>query len=308
MIVTVTGANDFARTRELHKLVADFVAEHTDMALERFDGEETPAARMCESVNSLPFLTARKLVVLREPGKQKAWAEQIADILKGVAASTDLIIVEPKLDKRLSYYKTLKKDTDFRDYTELDAGGLARWASDYAVEQGGTLSAGDARLLVDRVGLSQQMLQQELDKLLAYDPAITKASIELLTDLLPQSTVFELLDAAFAGRTKRAMELYREQRALKVEPQAIIALLAWQLHVLAVIKTAGERAADDIAREAKLNPYVVRKSQGLARNLALERLKQLIADLLDLDQKLKTISIDADEALRLYLLKISAGM
>jgi DNA polymerase-3 subunit delta len=304
MIVTLTGSNDFARSAELKKLVAAFVAEHTDMALERLDGEEHSADRMRESVSALPFLTARKMVVLREPGKQKAFAEHITDILKDAADTTDLIIVEPKLDKRMGYYKTLKKETDFRELNDLDAGGLARWAGEYAKSRGGTLAPGDARLLLDRIGPNQQLLQQELDKLLAYDLHITKDAIGLLTEATPQSTVFELLDAAFAGRTKRAFELYREQRALKVEPQAIIAMLAWQLHVLAVIKTAGARSVDDIARAGKLNPFVVRKSQALARGLTLPELKKKIAGLLELDLNLKTKSMDADEALQLYLLTL----
>jgi DNA polymerase III delta subunit len=305
MVVTLTGANDFLRKAELRKLVAAFVAEHTDLSVERFDGDEAEPTRMRESLSSLPFLTARKLVILYEPGKQKAFAEHIDDILKQVAGTTDLLIVEPKLDKRLGYYKTLQKKTDFRECAELDAGGLARWAGEYVKEQGGSLSASDARFLIDRVGANQQQLQQELDKLLAYDPAITKASIELLTEPLPQSTVFELLDAAFAGNTKRATLLYHEQRALKVEPQAIIAMLTWQLHVLALVKTAGSHGVDDIARQTKLNPFVVRKSQGLGRTLSLERLKELIQELLQLDVKSKTTAIDLDEALQLYLLKLA---
>jgi DNA polymerase-3 subunit delta len=304
MIVTLTGSNDFARSLELKKLVADFVRVHTDMGLERLDGEEHDAARMRESVSSLPFLTSRKMVILREPGKQKAFAEKIADILKDAADTTDFIIVEPKLDKRLSYYKTLKKETDFRELNELDANGLSRWAGEYAKARGGSLASGDARFLVDRIGLNQQLLQQELDKLLVYDMQVTKQTIELLTEANPQSTVFELLDAAFAGRTRRAFELYREQRALKVEPQAIIAMLAWQLHVLAVIKTAGARSVEDIARQAKLNPFVVRKSQALARSLSLTGLKTKIAELLQLDLNLKTKSMDADEALQYYLLTL----
>lgn len=305
MVVTLTGPNDFLRKAELRTLVAGFVAEHTDMAVERFDGDESDPAAMRGSLGSLPFLTTRKLVILQQPGKQKAFAEHLDDILKEVADTTDLVIVEPKLDKRLSYYKTLKKSTDFREFTELDANGLARWATAYAKEQGGSLGAADGRLLVDRVGLSQQLLRQELDKLLTYDPTISRSTIELLTEPTPQSTVFELLDAAFAGNTKHAIELYREQRALKVEPQAIIAMLAWQLHVLAVIKTAGDRSADDIARSSKLNPYVVRKSQGLARRLTLPQLKSLVSDLLRLDLTLKTVAIDADEALQLYLLRLA---
>jgi len=305
MVVTLTGSNDFARNRELRQLVEAFVAEHTDMAVERFDGEETDAARMRESAASLPFLTTRKLVILREPGKQKAFAEHITEVLADVADSTDLVIVEPKLDKRLAYYKTLKKSTDFREFTELDGNGLARWATEYATAHGGTLPPGDARFLVDRAGPHQQLLAVELDKLLAYNPSITRQSIELLIEPLPQSTVFELLDAAFAGKAARALELYREQRALKVEPQAIIAMLAWQLHVLAVVVSADSRTADVIAREAKLNPFVVRKTQGLVRGVGLGRVRSMITDLLALDRRLKSVTVDADEAVQLYLLQLA---
>jgi DNA polymerase III subunit delta len=305
MVVTLTGANTFALKAELRKLVSGFIAEHTDISVERYDGDEHDGARMRESMASLPFLTDRKLVLLHEPGKQKAFAEHIGDALKDAAESSDIIIVEPRLDKRLSYYKTLKKQTDFKEFTELDANGLIRWAGEYVKELGGSIASPDARFLLERVGTNQQLLQQELDKLLAYDPAITRVSIGLLTEPLPQSTVFELLDAAFSGNTARALAIYHEQRALKVEPQAIIAMLAWQLHILALIKTAGTRSADDIAREARLNPYVVRKSQALARNTSLAMLKSRITALLDLDRKLKTVSLDADEALQLYLLELA---
>ncbi len=304
MIVTLTGVNDFARTQELAKLVAAFVSAHGDMAVERLDGEEASADRMRESVESLPFLTARKLVVLREPGKQKAFAEKIADILAAVAETTDVIIVEPKLDKRASYYKILQKQTDFRESAELDADQLARWASVYAGEQDGTLSMGDARLLIDRVGLNQQLLKSELDKLLSFNPDVTRQTIALLTEPTPQSTVFELLDAAFSGNPTRALELYREQRAMKVEPLAIVAMLAWQLHILAVAKAGGSRSAEEIARAAKLSPFVVRKSQQMVRKLTGAQIKSLIANLLAIDVQLKTTAIDADEALQYYLLQV----
>ena len=305
MITTLTGANDFARSHELHKLVQSFIDEHTDMAVERFDGEEVSMERMRESLQSLPFLTPRKLVILREPSKQKAFTENIENILTGVAETTDVIIVEPKLDKRLSYYKLLKEMTGFQDFIDLDGSGLAKWAQNYVSEKGGTISQIDARALIDRVGGNQQMLQNELDKLVAFSSTVTKETIELLTDRLPQSTVFELLDAAFAGKLDRTMALYAEQRALKVEPQAILAMLAWQLHILVVVKAGASRPADEIAKGAKLNPFVVRKSQGLVKSLTITRLRELVAELLQLDKRLKRSSVDADEAVQLFLINVA---
>lgn len=303
MIVTITGPNDFLRKIEQVRLVQAFVAEHGDLALERFEGETTTIVYMQAALQSLPFLSSRKMALLIEPSKQKSWVERIDSTLAAASETTDIILVEPKLDKRTAYYKALKKQTDFRECNELDAGSLARWAVDYAKQKSAELTPSDATFLLDRVGGNQQMLAAELDKLTTYNAEVTKQSIELLTEPLPRSTVFELIDAVFSRNAKRAFALYAEQRALKVEPQAIISMLAWQLHVLAVVVAGQGKSADIVAKEAKINPYVVRKTQTLARNHTLSEVREMIKHLLALDVKLKTESVDADEALQHYLLR-----
>jgi DNA polymerase III delta subunit len=305
MITTLAGENDVLRQAELRRIVDAFVAEHTDMALERLDGEEASYDRMHEAVQSLPFLSSRKLVVLRRPSANKDFIENFEKLFEGMAETNDVVLVEPKLDKRLAYYKQLKKQTEFKEFAVLDSNGLARFAVDYAKNQSGTLSPSDARLLIERVGLNQLTLQHEIDKLLAYNPKIDRRSIELLTERTPQSSIFELLDAAFAGNTKRAVALYEEQRALKVEPQQIIAMLVWQLYILALVKTAGERSADTVAKVAKLSPYTVKKSQGLARSISLAQLKKLVAELREFDVRLKSEALSADEVVQYYLLNLA---
>jgi len=306
VITTLTGENAFGLGEELRKLTAAFLAEHDEFGLERVDGEEAEYGRIAETLTSLPFLADRKLVVLRKPSANKEFIDKAEELLAGVPDTTDVVIVEPKLDKRLSYYKLLKKQTDFREFKELDPGGLARWLVAEAGEKGGKLSSADANYLVQRVGANQQLLANELEKLLLHDAQITRQSIELLTIATPQSTIFELLEAAFAGNAKRTMQLYREQRQLKVEPPQIVAMLAWQLHVLALIKAARDRSAEQIAGEAKLSPYVVKKSQGIARKLTIAQLKTLVADLLDIDVRSKRVGLDTDEALQNYLLKLAS--
>lgn len=306
MIVCLTGPNSFALNREAKQIIDEFVAEHGDLALERIDGQEAEIDRINESMTSLPFLSSKKLVVLRSPSTNKQFLERVEQIIADVGDSTDVIIVEPKLDKRLSYYKFLKSQTDFREFNELDINGLASWCVATAKSNGGNISPADARYLVDRVGLNQLLIGNELEKLLLHSSTITRADIDNLTEATPQSTIFELLEAAFAGNAKKALHIYEEQRALKVEPAQIIAMLSWQINILAVVKTAGERSSDQIAREAKISPYVVGKSQSIARNITLSRLHQLISDLLDIDIASKSTSIDSDEALKTYLIKLAS--
>jgi DNA polymerase-3 subunit delta len=304
MIITLSGSNSFLLKTELYRHVNKFLKEHGDLALERLDGEEAELDRIQESVTSLPFLAGKKMVVLRQPSAQKQFVEQIEPVLAGVSETTDLIIIEPKLDKRSVYYKTLKSKTDFHEFSEPDEAGLAAWLVKSAKERGGTLSPADARFLVERVGQNQQLLANELRKLIDYAEKVTRKNIELLTEPTPQSSVFELLDAALAGKTKRAMELYEEQRKQKVEPQQIIAMIAWQLHVLAVLAAAGDRALAEITSEAKISPYTMRKSGPIAKQLGLPHVQSMVADVLHLDVDLKRKSIDADEAVRNLLIRL----
>jgi DNA polymerase-3 subunit delta len=290
--------------QELRRIIDGFVAEHTDMALEQIDGEDAEFDRMREALQSLPFLASKKLVVLRNPGANKQFMESAESLLTDLSEVTDVVIVESKPDKRTAYYKFLKKHTDLKEFNELDTPQLSKWLVTATKEAGGTLSSGDANYLVNRVGNNQLMLQNELQKLLNYDKKITRDSIDLLSERTPQSTTFDLLDAALKGDKAYALQLYTEQRSMKVEPQQIIALLGWQLHALALVKTAGERDAGQIASEAKLNPFVVRKTQTLARNMSLSTVKELVHNVRVLDERLKSESIDADEALQNLIISL----
>jgi len=304
MVVTLTGSNDFMLHEELNRLKKAFLDEFGDMGLEQLDGEVAQVERLVEAIQSLPFLVSKKLVILRNPSVQKAFTERIETILKGIPDSTDAVFIESKLDKRSSYFKVLKTQTEYKEFTELDTFKLNNWIVQSTKAWGGSISSNDARYLIERVGQNQQLLASEINKLLTFSSTIDRTSIDLLTDQAPQGTIFELLDTAFAGNTKKMDRLYREQRALKVEPQQIMAMLAWQLHVLAVVKTAGERSVDDIAREARLNPFVIRKTVQLAKSLSLARVKDLVAKALALDVKLKSQTIDADDALQHFLITL----
>lgn len=304
MIHVLTGPNEHQLSEVFHQMVDSFVAEYGDFGLERLDGEEAGYDRIREALESMPFLVSKKMVVLRAPSAQKQFVENAERLLSAVGEEADVVILEPKLDKRLSYYKFLKKLPGYQDFSELDENGLSAWLSRQAKNAGGSLSLADARYLVGRVGSNQQRLSNELQKLLTYNSEVGRANIDLMTEPSPQSSIFDLLDAAFAGRKREVMRLYAEQRMAKVEPQQIIAMIAWQLHVIALIKTAGDRDAATIARDARLNPYTVRKSGSVAREMSLSDVRLYIRDALVLDTRLKSEPLDADDALQLYLLQL----
>jgi DNA polymerase-3 subunit delta len=304
MIITITGSNLYLMKRRLAELTGDFMKEHGELALEKIDAEEAEPGAILEAIQSLPFLASRKLVVLRALGSNKAASGQSEQFIDAAGDSCDVIFYEPLPDKRTSYFKVLKSKTQLEEYDEQDPRGLAAWLAEEAKKQGGQLSMSDANYLVERVGTNQELLASELDKLLIYEPRISRQIIDALTVKTPQSKVFDLLDAAFGGNKKRALELYDEQRAQKVEPQAIMAMIAWQLELISLAHLGKGKSANQIARDAGVSPYPVQKAQRLATKLDRRQLIGMINTAAEFDFKSKTVTFDLDEALKTYIVTL----
>lgn len=307
MITALLGTNHFLLKQRLTELTEQFLSQYGGFALERIDCEEVELRTILEAVQSVPFLTPKKMIVLRNLSANKLASEAINYILEDIPDFTEIIIYEPYIDKRSIYFKSIKKHKEVTliEFGDRDRPELAKWLSDEAEKAGGKLSVSDANYLIDRVGTDQMLLYNELQKLTTYNKHISQENIELLTEPEPQSRIFDLLDAAFSGHAERAMKLYEEQRTQKVEPQQILALLAWQLHIVAIVLAAGQRSVEDISSEAKLNPFVVRKAKNLARKISSSKVKELIAEALDIDVSGKTTAINLDDALKNYLLSIT---
>ena len=300
MITALIGDNFYQRSVYLNQVKAKFVQQYGDFSVQQIDASESALNVIEEAICGLSLLADNQLVVINRFTDSKEFLEQIESILKRVPATTDVVLVSDAIDKRLSAYGVLKKMATLVDCAQQAS--LTGWISEYVKASGGTISQSDAQFLVERAGANQSLLSNELDKLLLYNPAITRNNIELLTEAAPQSTIFQLLDAVFSGKKTDLLKLYREQRLQKVEPLAIVGMLSWQLHIFALIKAAEQARVSDIAKAAKLNPYVVSKSQGLIKNFSLGTIRQMINNLLALEIKLKSQSIDSDDALQLFLL------
>ena len=268
MIVTLAGVNSFTLRQRLDRLSAEFTKKYGSLALEKFDGEEHEAPEIIEGLQSLPFLAQRKLVVVRSGGLNKQFAEEIEQIISSIGETTDVVMYEPQIDKRTAYFKVLKSRTEFEEFNESEPQTLAKWLVEEAKNQGVMFNITDANYLVERVGTNQSLLANELDKLVVYNREITRQSIDLLTEPTPQSKIFDLLDAAFGGHKARALELYEQQRAQKVEPQAILAMIAWQLQQIAVAKMAGNRPITEVSRDSGMKQYPLRKARNLADQLS----------------------------------------
>ena len=302
MILSLSGKNDFELKAELQRIVSAARAELGDIGIERFDAQETSADAIIQAVQALPFLVPKKLVVVQQAQANTELMERIQELVDRTADAVDVVLVGPVFDKRKSAFKLLKKLTQLKEFAEPKPHDLPSWLAREAKARGLQLSTTDASYMVDRIGANQLILARELEKLGLYDAAVSRENIDMLTERTPHSSIFAMLDAAFTGDHAKALALYREQRQQRVEPQYIIAMLAWQLAAVAQAAYA-EPMNEPALIAAGQSPFTARKSLTLAKRLRKADVKRMLNDLVALDAHIKT-SADADAALELYLLKL----
>ncbi|MGH7234548.1 MAG: DNA polymerase III subunit delta, partial [Candidatus Saccharimonadales bacterium] len=284
-----------------------------ESAIERLDApsiENDKIAEIIARLDSPSLFAPKKLVMIRNLSQNDEFSQKFIDWLELQTKDdqqTEVLIINPNLDGRSKIYKELKAKTDFREYLPLKEPQLSQWVLKQVNEAGGSIETSMANYLVELVGPDQQRLASEIEKLLLYEPKITRSSIDLLVEPGIDSTTFQLADAAFARNDPvKALRLYQEQRKQRIEPVIIIGSLAWQLHLIALVKSADANStAEQIANESGFNAWPVSRAMRLSASISHQDLVRAVDKLALIDSKSKSApGYNIDDALQYYLLSI----
>lgn len=291
MIIALTGSNDYLIRQTLDALVSQFVEKYGAHGVERVSGENFEPHRIAELLQGASLFSPQRLVVLRDAAGNKALWEKLGDWLERVPSDTTLVLVESTPDKRTKTYKLLQKIGELREFGERSEGELTSWLQQLAASYDGEIDAKTARYLVGQVGIDQWRLSHELQKLVHHSSSVTKEAIDELVEATPQASAFELLDAAM-GRQPTVVKRLLGKLAAAEDPYKFFGLLTSQVQALTVVHSAQGKTPDAIAKEAGLHPFVVRKTQSLARSLQQQELQEIIETLALCDVQLKSTGAD----------------
>lgn len=305
MVTTLTGDNSFLLRQELASRRADFIDRAGSAGVEQLEASAQSADQLRQALTGSSLLASQRLVVVKNLSLARELHQELAEWLGRVPAATEVIIVEPVLDKRSQLYKLLRDQTNLIVCQPLEGTALTKWLGEYVAQQGGRITAADIHRLIGYVGTDQAALAQELDKLLAYQATITQEAIEQLVEPRPQETVFQLLELIIGGKTTAALGLLDRLEAAFTDPFQVVNLLIWQTQVLALTVSAGKRTDREITTQTKLNPYVVTKTRRLSGRVSQSRLRQMVDAVAELDEQLKTTAIPPWRQLAYTIAKLS---
>ena len=306
MITTITGKNSFLAQQKLGQIKQAFIEEFGDSAINELDGEVVQFDQVQQHVMSQGLFSQNSLVVLRDVSSNKHLQEQLIDLLDGVPSDTHLVIYDTNLDRRTTFFKAVKKGTEFVDCAELEERDLVQWARDELEKSGLKLGFSEAQYLVQRVNLDQWLLFHELEKLANVEGPITKELIQDMVDESFTESIFNLLDDAFGKRADKALSSYRNMLRNKVESHYVFSMLVWQLHILLLVAYAKDVQPATIAKDNKLSPFVVQKTSKLLNKTSRAELKSVVGKASEIDSDSKTkAAYNMDAAVDLLIAHIA---
>lgn len=307
MIFTLTGPNSYALKQKLEELKTSFMKDNINAEIEIRSGEDLVAEDLASLLQGITLFSSSRLIILEGASRNKEITEKFTSMLSLIPDETTVIFVEPQIDKRTTFYKVLKKETEFHEFLELDEFAAAQWVSDMVKKEGGSISSHDAKLLVRFVGKDQQRLYNEIEKLTVYSPSVTKETITELVERSPEDTIFQLLEYALSGKIKQAVAVLGNLERAHEDPFQAANMLIWQTHILAVTASAEGRTDAEIARDHKISPYVIKKTRVLTKQTSRSTLRYIIKSTAELDETLKSSAVDPWRILEATILSFKGG-
>lgn len=305
MITVLTGTNSSALYQKLIQIKKDFAQKYSSAGIEQIDGEALQIKDIPSLLHGATLFAVQRLIVVKDIAAFKDVASELVLQLTSVADSTDIVFVEPQLDKRTIFYKDLKKYGEILTFDEMNEVSAQRWIVEFCKDNGGNISPQNAGFLVRRAGLSQARLENEIQKLILMNPEISQETIERAVEEDPRDTIFQLLEYAFNGQQKKALSLLRVFESTKQDAHQIFSMLVWQVNIIAITFSAKHQSDAMIAKHAKINPYVVSKARGLARRLNKATLTQTVETVAVGDLQLKKAGANPYQVLSVVVSTIS---
>ncbi len=265
------------------------------------------ASAIISECSAMPFLAEKRVVLLRGllASKNKELLTKIAEWLPAVPLETELVLVENEApDQRLVITKTLHKVGKVELFANMTPVEAVRNIENQVAKAGGSIDKATATLLQMYLGTDSLRVNNEVNKLVAYDKKVTRENVELLVNAGYFNTIFDLTDAIATRNTKKALhnlEKILEGGESEVYLVSMIAMQVRNLLIIQDLKSHGLSESEMVSR-SKLHPFVVKKCLGQTRNFTEEQLVSMHKGLLDLDIALKSGVADPKTLLTKYIL------
>ncbi|MCL2546814.1 MAG: DNA polymerase III subunit delta [Oscillospiraceae bacterium] len=308
------GEESYLREYYTRQLIAAVYGDD-DSELTILRGRGLTMDELLDAVESISMLHKHKLVIVKDLDFSKPPAN-LKEALETLAIPEDVTLLftctspDYKPDKRTKSYKNIIQIANVVEFERQKEADLVPWIVRRFGTYGKQIANSEANYLLFQCGTLMGNLAQEVDKITSFsdNAIISKLDIDAVALPVVETVVFALTNELTDGRYDRAAATLNDLLQAREEPIMLLGLLGKQLRGLYAAKLAmnagqGSRVVMDMM--GYRNEYPAKKLLDAARRLSLEWCRQAMIMACEYDKKLKTSSVDKQDALPLLLAELA---
>lgn len=310
MILFLYGEDNFRSRQKLDGIKEKYQTSSGDVNLVVLEDPDIKFEDFKSHVEALPFLVEKRLVVARNflSKTKKELQEKITSYLELVPNTCVLVFWEEEtIDKKNPLFSRLKKMATSQEFNTLLGTDLTKWIRKEVEKLGGNVSPLAAELLASYVGSDLWQMNQEIRKLVNFNPEITAESIEKLVNANLSSNIFNMVDALGQRNSKKALKIMHELLEAGENEMYLLTMITRQIRNILLVKDclSEQLSKFAISKILKLHPFVVEKAMGQAANFSFDELKGIYEKLLETDIAIKTGRLEPILALDLLVFNLT---
>lgn len=265
--------------------------------------------RVVEACHTVSLFQSRKCVTFM--------IDQEKDLLKMDEALLINLIEKPNYDVNLIIWfakkplaktkikKSIDKFAKVTDLKSLSSSDFDRRVKDAIDHYGLVFDAQAQREFIKRLDGNLLRIDSELSKLKLLDKKIGVSEVVSLVAASLENDVFEFNKALVSRNSKRAFELYQGFLELKMDPLALLGMVAYGLRNLFQVSllTDEHMSREGIARKLSMSSYVVNLTRS-DLSASTDFIIGLLNQLAQLDQDIKLGKVDRFVAFELFMIDV----
>ena len=305
------GEEAYLKKQYKDRMTKAIIPDGDTMNYAYYEGKGINPAELVDLAETMPFFAERRLIVAENSGFFKNATPELADYIKSMPDTTCLLFIENEVDKRGKMYKAVKDRGRIVEMGRQDEKTLLYWIAGNVKKEGRQIKESNARYLVSKTGTDMENLEKELEKLFSYTlgkDEITAADIDDICTTQITNKIFDMIEAVAAKRQKQALDYYYDLLALKEPPMRILYLLSRQFKLLLEVKDLMGRGNDkaQIAKTAKLHPFVAGKYMQQCRTFSKAELRDTMEEAASTEEMVKTGRMNDVMSVEIFIVKFSA--
>ena len=277
--------------------------EQDDPETTTLDGPAPTVEEIVLAAGTISFFGGRRLVLMPLLQPSKYSDKDLAELCDTLADTENAVfIITTVMEERYGKLSPGKREKKLLDtceklgycaqLTKPGRSALQGLLKEWAAQSGASFAPGADKLLLDRCGEDQFLLQNEVEKLaaLADYGTVTEEMVRQLGTVTLDADTFDMVRLVTAGRAGQAVQKLNTLLALQNDPILIAgALVANYIDLYRVVLAhRSRRPAGDLTKDFGYNGYRLKRIEESTRNLHKSQLEESLRILQELDLDLKS--------------------